>query len=65
MSDRYVIHWMAKRTGNTGQGTGQFTKDDAQRWADQMNEEHRGLLVFWIELVTPDQEPTQPAGNDG
>ena len=60
MSDKkgYVVHWKSGRTGATGHGTGSFPKDEAQDYADRLNDEHRKLnLYFWIKAAPPEATP--------
>lgn len=55
MEQLYRIHWKAKTTGKTGQGTMGFPKDEAQRYADAMNREDRGVIEHWIEPEASDE----------
>lgn len=48
MKTMYRIHWRALKTGATGHGTATFPREEAQYYADQLNAEYAGLLVYWI-----------------
>ena len=54
--DSYRVHWKSILTGATGCGTGRFPRDEAQRYADSLNQ-NIGGLVHWIEPV-PENSPS-------
>ena len=54
--DAYRVHWKSILTGATGCGTGSFPRDEAQRYADELNQNIVGL-VHWIEPV-PENSPS-------
>jgi len=41
----YRIHWRAVKTGNTGHGTGLFTKEVASRIAKDLNSKNTGIIL--------------------
>lgn len=46
----YVIKWKSIYTGKEGQGTGRFPKNEAQRYASELNKKDKDLgLTHWIE----------------
>ena len=40
MSEKYVIKWTSKVNGQVGQGTKLFTREEAQRLANELNTEY-------------------------
>ncbi len=57
----YVIKWRAIKTGATGQGTKGFPKAEAQRMADEMNEDDKDFVYHWIILQPePPQAEAKP-----
>jgi len=39
-SDVYVIHWKSKSNGRAGRGEKRFSKDEAERLAEELNREY-------------------------
>ena len=50
---RYRIHWRAMATGYEGHGTVTFAKDGATEIANELNKEHQGRVVHWVEEAPP------------
>jgi hypothetical protein len=40
MSEKYVIKWASKVNGRTGHGTKVFNREEAERLADELNQEY-------------------------
>jgi hypothetical protein len=45
---KYKIKWRSKNTGTTGEGTGKFSKEEAERIAKKLNEEEDAICVHWV-----------------
>jgi hypothetical protein len=52
MTERYVVTWVAIKTGASGQGNKTFTKKDALRICKKLNKVDVGLLVHTIKLIS-------------
>lgn len=61
----YNIHWKSIITGATGHGTGEFTKQEAQQIADELNIKYEGALTHWVESTTHEQETKYAAPANG
>ena len=48
---KYRIHWMALKTGATGNGTGVFDKTHALDIAQKLNKENKGITLHWIKEI--------------
>ena len=48
---KYRVHWKSLKTGKTGNGTGTFTEAQALAIAQELNNENKGILHYWIEEV--------------
>ena len=40
MNNSFVIYWKSKVNGRTGRGTRQFSRDEADRLAEELNREY-------------------------
>ena len=52
---KYRIHWKAVLTDATGHGTGSYPKAEAERYAELLNEEKKGITQHWVEEVKDDR----------
>jgi hypothetical protein len=44
MKSNYIIQWKSKVNGRAGRGTKQFDKDEAERLAQELNNEYPQIL---------------------
>lgn len=58
MEQKYVIAWRSLITGFEGQGTGVFDRDEAQRYANDLNLEYTGIIHHWPKAVAPETVDT-------
>ena len=45
----YYVCWLAIATGKTGRGTCSFPREEAKRYADELNMKNAGLTYHWIQ----------------
>lgn len=63
MNKMYVIQWKSKVNGRAGRGTKQFEKEEADRLAQELNEEYPDIQHETIEAPAKVEEPAIPVGN--
>ncbi len=73
MSKSYVIQWKSAINGRTGKGTKLFEREEAQRLADELNQEYPDIQHEPVEanttegipgnqqLEAPEPEPVEPS----
>lgn len=59
----FVIQWKSKVNGRAGRGTKQFEKEEADRLAEELNQEYPDIEHESIEVPAPAEEPAVPVGN--
>ena len=67
MSNTYVIHWKSKVSGRSGRGTKQFTLEQAEGLAHELNREYPNIhheLLEVAALSATQSDPSAAAGED-
>lgn len=63
MNKMYVIQWKSKVNGRAGRGTKQFEKEEADRLAEELNQEYPDISHEIIEAPAQVEEPALPVGS--
>jgi len=58
MKKMFVIQWQSTVNGRAGRGTKQFERDEAERLAQELNQEYPQIRHEIVEIDSTPREPT-------
>ncbi len=61
MKKKYVIQWQSTVNGRAGRGTKLFDKEEADRLAEELNQEYPRIRHQVVEAAEPREAPAEPA----